>query len=333
MIKSSMNCKQNTPFLLQPVGKDYLWGGTRLHTDFHKNIPLSPLAETWECSTHPDGPSIVASGLHKGMSLRDVLVAHPEYYGAHPLPNGELPIIVKLIDAAKDLSVQVHPNDTYAQTHENGAHGKSEMWYVLDAAAGTQLIYGFYRDMEKATLQDALAKGTIEKYLRKVPVQRDDVFFIDAGKVHALGAGALVAEIQENSNITYRLYDYNRLDKDGHGRELHIDKALDVAELKGSSTPRQPMRLLKYRKGYASELLCRCKSFQVERVLIRTTSEDKVMLPAITEHFQVLLCTEGAGMLFFDNEQLSFRKGDCIFIPAYTVQLQLQGKMQLLKIN
>ena len=330
-----MNLKYK-PFLLKPAGKDYLWGGSRLNDDFSKEIDLDPLAETWECSTHPDGPSIAASGIHAGKMLSEVLKEHPEYVGTHPkVVDGQIPILVKLIDARKDLSVQVHPDDAYAYRNENGQLGKTEMWYVLDAARNTSLIYGFYRDMAKEVVKKKLKDGTIEKYLQKVPVSKDDVFFIEAGQVHGIGAGALIAEIQENSNLTYRLYDYDRTDKYGNKRELHIDKALDVANLKASSAPRQPMRVLKYKKGCASELLCRCKYFQVERQLINTERNRGLCeLSTGSNSFQVLLCTEGCGVLFEpDGEFINFFRGDCIFVPADSVSLRLHGKAQMLKIS
>ncbi|MBR1930188.1 MAG: class I mannose-6-phosphate isomerase [Lachnospiraceae bacterium] len=328
-----MNSK-NRPFLLRPIGKDYLWGGERLNTDFHKKIALSPLAETWECSTHPDGLSTIGSGEHIGRTLRDVLREHPEYYGKHILPEGELPILVKLIDAKADLSVQVHPDDTYAYIHENGAHGKSEMWYVLDAAPDTRIIYGFTHDISRETLKRSLQEGTVEKYLQKVPVQKDDVFYIEAGTVHALGAGALVAEIQENSNLTYRLYDYNRVGKDGKKRQLHLEKALAVANLKSSVEPRQPMRLLRYRKGCALEQLCRCKYFQVERLLLNTSLYGEAApYPSTDESYQVLLCVEGEGKLQFEQDAIPFQAGDCIFLPAHSTALSLTGKAHLLRVS
>lgn len=263
------------PFLLKPAAKDYLWGGSRLNDDFSKNINMQPLAETWECSTHPDGPSVIASGEFEGMELAELLRRFPEFIGEHPRSNpyleaGELPILIKFIDAKKDLSVQVHPDDEYARNKEGELFGKTEMWYVLDAAKDAKLVYGFYHDMDKKKLRHSIENGTVEKYLQKVPVHRDDVFFIEAGTVHAIGAGALIAEIQENSNLTYRLYDYNRRDKQGKLRELHVDKALDVVDLRRSSEPRQPLRVLKYQRGWASELLCRCQYFQVERMLLNT---------------------------------------------------------------
>lgn len=321
------------PFLLQPTGKDYLWGGSRLNDDFSKGIDMDPLAETWECSTHPDGPSMVVSGEFQGQTLSEVLKTHPEFLGSHPRTEGELPILIKFIDAKKDLSVQVHPDDAYAQEYENGSLGKSEMWYVLDATKDAKLVYGFYHDMDKDKLRSSLENGSVEKYLQKVPVKKDDVFYIEAGTVHAIGAGALIAEIQENSNLTYRLYDYNRVDKNGQKRELHIDKALAVADLKGSSEPAQPMRVLKYRKGCASELLCRCKYFQVERMLLNTEQHRELVDFQTRENsFQVLLCTEGCGVICGEDVMLNFFKGDCIFVPANSIPLKIHGKAQMLNV-
>lgn len=334
MTSTNMNL-MNKPFLLTPAGKDYLWGGNRLRTEFNKDIPLEPLAETWECSTHPDGPSVVASGIYEGMSLPEVLKKHPEYLGTHPGLADELPILIKFIDAKKDLSVQVHPDDNYAREYENGQLGKTEMWYVMDAAPDAQLIYGFYHDITKEQLRKSLKDGTVEKYLQKVKIQKDDVFFIESGTVHAIGAGALIAEIQENSNLTYRMFDYNRVDKNGKMRELHIEKALDVVNRKGSAAPRQPLRLLKYKKGSASELLCRCKYFQVERYLLNTESSRKLVeFQTADNSFQVFLCLDGCGVAFMeDGDSLNFFKGDCIFVPAHSISMKFHGKARFLNVR
>lgn len=333
------------PFLLKPAGKDYLWGGSRLNDDFSKEIDMSPLAETWECSTHEDGPSVVGSGEFKGMLLKEVLKKNPEFLGFHPFGgmydekmgqgSGELPIIVKLIDAKQDLSVQVHPDDAYAAEHENGSWGKSEMWYVLDATKDAHLIYGFNAKISKRRLKNSLEHGTIEKYLQKVRVHKDDVFFVEAGTVHALGAGTLVAEIQENSNVTYRLYDYNRVDKDGNKRELHFEKALDVTNLNASIEPKQPMHVLRYQKGKAMEFLCRCKYFQVERMMINTERcREMADFQTESNSFHVLLCINGCGaMLFGDKEEINFFRGDCIFVPAESELIKIHGKAQFLDIT
>ena len=310
------------PFLLAPAGKDYLWGGNRLKTDFAKDLPLSPLAETWECSTHPDGPSVVASGAYAGQSLGDVLRQNPDFLGTHPEKDGGLPILVKLIDAKQDLSIQVHPTDAYAFAREQGQRGKTEMWYVLDAARDASLIYGLRRDLDAETVRQAARDGTLPRYLQRVPVQPDDVFFVEAGTIHALGAGAPVAEIQESSNLTYRLYDYDWVDKNGEKRPLHIGKALAVANLKTSAEPRQPMRVLRYRPGCASELLCRCKYFEVHRLLVNTERRQRVTFRADPMSFRVLLCVGGCGALSYGTQSRNLYKGDCVFLPAYSAEIR-----------
>ncbi len=324
----------NCPFLLKPAAKDYLWGGSRLNDDFAKGIELSPLAETWECSTHPDGQSCVAA---TGEKLGDLLSKHPEYLGTHPLAttNGraELPILIKLIDACRDLSVQVHPDDVFAHKHENSL-GKTEMWYVLAAKKDAEIIYGFCRDMEPEEIRAALREGTIGNCLNHIPVHKDDLFYVEAGTVHAIGAGVLLAEIQENSNVTYRLYDYDRVDRNVKKRELHVEKALQAAKLTSSNVPRQPLRTLRYRKGCAGEMLTRCKYFQVERLLLNTEIHRSLTdYRTGANSFHALLCTEGCGVLFGEGVMLNFFKGDCIFVPADSIPLRLHGQAQLLDVS
>ena len=323
----------NTPFLLRPAAKDYLWGGSRLNDDFNLNIDITPFAEAWVCSTHPDGPSITTNG----ENLIDVLHAHPEYLGTHPQSimdgRSELPILIKLIDAKKGLSVQVHPDDTYAKKYENGQLGKTEVWYVLDAKPDSSLVYGFNQDVSENQIRQGIKTGTVERYLNHVPIHKNDLFYIESGTVHAIGAGALIAEIQESSNLTYRLYDYNRTDKKGHTRPLHIDKALKVANLKSSASPRQPMRVLRYKNGCASELLTRCKYFQVERLLLNTEGRQMPEFQAKSNSFHALLIVDGCGVLFGNKLSLNFFKGDCIFIPANSIPLHLHGNAQILNVS
>lgn len=323
----------NAPILLRPSGKDYLWGGSRLNDDFEKAIDMNPLAETWECSTHPDGPSFAVGGKFESQSLAEILRAHPEYLGTRHAGETGLPILVKFIDARENLSVQVHPDDVYAKAHENGQLGKTEMWYVLDAARDSHLVYGLSRDTDAATLRQAIAGGTLEKYLQWVPIRRDDVFFIPAGTIHAIGAGALVAEIQENSNLTYRLYDYDRVDKNGRKRPLHIDKALEVANLRSSAAPRQPLRVLRYRQGVASELLCRCKYFEVYRVIVNTERRQQVRYRADELAFRVLLCVSGCGTVSFGGGSIPFYRGDCLFLPADSETLTFHAQAQFLDVR
>lgn len=324
----------NKPFMLQAAYKDYIWGGSKLKNEYGKETNMDTLAEAWVCSTHSDGQSIIMDREFKGLTLGEVITLHPEYLGTHPRIKDELPILVKLIDARKDLSVQVHPDDEYAKLYENGQFGKTEMWYVLHADKDAKLVFGFKHDVSKDELKASIKSGLVERHLRYVPVQKDDVFLIEAGTVHAIGKGIVIAEIQESSNLTYRIYDYDRVDKQGYKRELHIDKALAVAQLSSSMEPRQPMRVLNYRNGYASELLGRCKYFQVERMLLNT-ERYRAMADSKTGNnsFRVLLCVDGCGTLFGEDVLINFFKGDCIFIPANSVKLKMHGRAQLLSIG
>ena len=322
------------PFILAPVAKDYLWGGSRLNDDFNLGIPVAPFAEAWVCSTHPDGMSCIPVF---GMTLAEVISSFPEILGTHALQTtggkAVLPILIKLIDAKNDLSVQVHPDDGYAAKVE-GQWGKTEMWYVLDSKKESSLIYGFNADTTADEVRERIEDGSIGELLNHVPVHKNDVFTVNPGTVHAIGAGCLIAEIQQSSNLTYRLYDYDRVDKTGKKRELHIDKALDVANLHSSATPRQPLRVLKYRNGAASELLARCKYFQVERMLLNTeTNRELVSYQTGENSFHALLIVDGCGSISWGGGAMNFFKGDCVFVPAKSAALKLHGKAQLLDVS
>lgn len=326
--------KPNSPFVLRPVGKDYLWGGNRLNDDFSKEIDMSPLAETWECSTHAAGVSLVGSGVFKGKSLTEVLKEHPQMLGRYSNDRGELPILIKLIDAKDNLSIQVHPDDAYASANENGSLGKTEMWYVLDAAPGSEIIYGFARDTSREEVEEAIRNKSLPDLLRRVPIEKNQVYFVQPGTVHGISKGALLAEVQESSDITYRLYDYDRVDKNGNQRPLHIDKALEVMDYSSSENPRQPIRVLKYTPGSASEILCRCKYFQTERFLMNTERNRGYMIfPALQETFQVLLCTDGCAVMHTDTEIVDLFKGDCVFVPAGQYEIKLHGMAHFLKVR
>lgn len=322
------------PFLLKPSAKDYLWGGTRLNDEYEKNIPIQPLAETWECSVHPDGMSLVASGKDKGQTLAHVLKRHPEYLGTR-IKGEKFPILIKLIDAKENLSIQVHPDDVYAFEHENGSSGKAEMWYILEAEPDAKLVYGFCHKLNQKMLRELTENGELENYLQYIPIRKDDMFFVKAGTVHAICKGALVAEIQQNSNLTYRLYDYNRSDKMGRKRTLNIEKALDVVNMNAAGEPRQPMRLIRYQRGGAIELLCRCKYFQVERLTLNTSRCRKMLcMTGRSDSFEVLLCTNGCATIFDYNKLvIPIFQGDCIFIPADSGQFFMHGKARFLKVD
>ena len=322
------------PFLLQPAVKDYLWGGTRLRDDFSKRMASDVIAETWECSTHPDGVSIAASGEFMGRPLDKILKEHPDYLGEHANGATELPVLVKLIDADRDLSVQVHPDDEFAHAHEGGQNGKTEMWYVMDADPDSRIAFGLHHTIGREEFREAIGQGTVERYLQMVPARRNDLFFIPPGTIHAIGAGCLIAEIQQSSNLTYRLYDYDRTDRNGNKRPLHIDKGLAVANLEAMPEPRQPMRLLRYSGGTASELLCRCRYFQVSRVLVNTEEKRSEALFRVTpESFEIFLFLNGCGTMSCEDSSLQFFKGDCVFVPAGAPEIQLHARTEFLRIS
>mgnify|MGYP000078580713 FL=1 len=322
---------QLLPLLLQPSGKDYIWGGEFLKKEYNKKMDLTPLAETWECSGHPDGPSFIVNGEFDGMSLADVIKQHPEYLGTKCDPSKGLPILVKFIDAEKDLSIQVHPSDEYANVYENGQNGKTEMWYVLEARKGAKIVFGFEHPVTREILRKDIANGTLHNDLHYVSVNKGDVFLIEAGIVHAIGSGIIIAEIQESSNLTYRLYDYNRRGKDGELRELHFDKAVQVLNMNAISSTEQRPRLVKYFYGCSREILCRCKYFEAEKICVTKGLSFSVM----EQSFQILLCIKGEGQLETTNTRrpVSFKKGSCLFLPAGLGRCHILGICNLLKIR
>lgn len=312
---------------LTPAGKDYLWGGTRLRDEYRKPLTLTPLAEMWECSVHPDGLSMVACGAFAGQSLRDVLSAHPEYLG-RAVPDGQMPLLVKLIDAQQALAVQVHPKDDFARRVEHD-RGKTEMWYVMDAEPGAKLVYGFHQQMTAQQVRQAVRTDTLDACLQQLSVHPGDVFYVPAGLVHGIGAGILVAEIQESSNVTYRVYDYDRTDKNGQKRELHVEKALQVMQLsptRGTLGAKHPVLA---RKGYTRQLLCRCRYFTTERICVQTAFPLRITQRA----FQVLLCLKGEARVCAGGECVQMRKGECLFLSAGLGQVQVEGETVFLRIT
>ena len=213
---------------LKPACKDYLWGGHRLVDEYNVDYDGEILAEAWELSCHPDGPSMIMNGPYEGKSLREYLdIVGMEALGTHCRRFREFPILTKFIDARDNLSIQVHPNNGFALQNE-GQYGKTEMWYVLDAEEGAFLYYGFKREITREEFARRIEENTLLEVLNAVPVKKGDVLFIESGTLHAIGKGILIAEIQQNSNVTYRVYDYGRVGKDGKKRDLHIEKALAV---------------------------------------------------------------------------------------------------------
>lgn len=315
---------ERLPVKLAPAFKDYLWGGERLKTEWGKRTDLQPLAESWELSAHRDGPSVVLNGPFAGQTFPAYLQANPSAAGGPA--DGLFPVLIKLIDAAKPLSVQVHPDDAYAQRVE-GEPGKTEMWYIVDAQPGAFLYYGFKREASREEVERRIRDGTLAEILNDVPVHPGDVFFIEAGTLHAIGAGILIAEIQQSSNTTYRVYDYNRRGADGKLRPLHIQKALDVLRLapptRAVGPAGQPVR----RAGCVETLLASCPYFTVSRLQVSGCAEGSVKEGS----FQSLLCIEGKGALLYgEGGSLAFEKGDSLFLPAGFGAYRIDGAATLL---
>ena len=279
------------PIFLQGICKDYLWGGNRLREEYGKKSDADKIAESWELACHKDGSSILTTGADAGKNLREYLDEHGTgFLGTNCAGCTTVPVLIKLIDAKQDLSIQVHPDDDYAMRVE-GEPGKTEMWYVIDADEGASLIYGFQHEVTEEILRKAVETGTLDKHLQKVPVHKGDTYFVPAGTVHGIGKGILVAEIQESSNVTYRVYDYDRVDKNGKKRDLHFDKAVQVMNMKVAPDVSQKPRMVKYYSGCSRELLCRCKYFETERIQVTKGFAFSVM----DASFQVLMCLNGYG--------------------------------------
>jgi len=309
---------------LRPAVKDYLWGGTRLIEEYGKDFGMERISETWECSVHSDGMSVVTTGQHIGKTLSEVISEYPEYLGQNV--SRDFPVLVKFIDAGKDLSVQVHPNDSYARIHEN-QNGKTEMWYVLEADENAGLIYGFEHEISPETVRRAVYDGTITDYLHYEEIHKGDVFYIPAGTIHAIGRGAVIAEIQESSNVTYRLYDYDRTDENGNKRELHIEKALDVMKL----CPAERIKPFNYYEcsEYSSVTLCECEYFRTDKITVRK----KYGFNADRKTFRIMLFTDGAGVIKSTDSEVAVKKGDCVFIPADAGKVEVVGNTEVLRIQ
>ena len=308
------------PLLLSPAFKDYIWGGNRLKRDWGKRTDMTPLAESWELSCHEAGPSVIAGGAYAGQTLGDYLAEHPEDAGTKAQNAGAFPLLIKLIDAAGPLSVQVHPDDAYAREFEH-SQGKSEMWLVLDASEGAGIYYGFKRETPLAEMRAAIENNTLTELLNWVPAKTGDCFFIPAGTVHAIGAGLMVAEVQQSSNLTYRVYDY------GRPRELHIDKALAVARREPPKDPVGPTEPERAVAGGRIQPLFSCDKFTTETRTVEGEMADSVS----PESFVSLLVLAGEGAIRHGGETYPVKKGQSVFLPAGLGDYALTGRMKLLR--
>lgn len=312
------------PLLLKPAVKDYLWGGTRLKTEYKYETDKDIAAEAWVLSCHKDGADTVENGSLAGKTLAEVIALWGDKaVGKKAAAFPYFPLLIKLIDAKDRLSVQVHPDDKYALEKE-GEFGKTEMWYVVDCDEGAELIYGFNREVSKEELERRIKDNTLQEICNYVPVHKGDVFFISAGTLHAIGAGILIAEVQQNSNTTYRVSDYGRLGADGKPRPLHIEKALEVTSRTQPTVPYGNVGEIK-QEGFGSvRKLASCKLFTAE--LLSLDGETKLSL---SDSFISLLVLDGELNVAWEGGSLSAKKGGSIFIPA-DFEVKISGKAEIL---
>lgn len=312
------------PIKLNPVFKEIVWGGERLKNGYGYESDLNNIAEAWVLSARNDGDNTVKNGEYANKSFTELIKNNPQFLGEKGEKYNEFPLLIKFIDAKSDLSIQVHPDDDYARIHENSL-GKTEAWYVLDCADDAELIYGFNKEITKEEFENSIKDNSFLNHVNKVKVKKGDIFFIEAGTLHAIGGGILLAEVQQNCNTTYRVYDYGRL-VDGKPRELHIEKALDVtntlppvrsAEAEGKEEVIGDAKVQK---------LCSCEFF----TMISLKLNGKYEYNCDNSSFLSVLILEGNGSITVDNTAVSVKKGDSIFIPANSGKVMLSGELSAL---
>lgn len=311
---------------LLPAFKDYLWGGTKLKESYNKKTDLDIVAESWELSTHKDGQSIVDSGEYKGMLFGEYLEKlGKDALGTKGKAFENFPMLIKFIDAKGNLSIQVHPDDEYALRVEK-EYGKTEMWYILDAEEGAQLYYGTNTEITKEEFRERIENNTILDVLKSVPVHKGDVFFIKSGTIHAIGAGIVICEIQQNSNSTYRVYDFGRVGKDGKPRELHIDKAIDVSNLKPLDSDFKPCGEEQVFDGYRYAKMATCDYFTT--YIYEVTSQCDVTVDE--ESFASFVIVDGEGNIETEDTSLSAVKGDSFFVSAGSGNVRIKGNCRFI---
>ncbi|MBO6215024.1 MAG: class I mannose-6-phosphate isomerase [Lachnospiraceae bacterium] len=306
---------------LKPAYKDYIWGGTRLKEAYGKDYDGDVLAESWELSAYPGSASVIEASSKDKEAVGRTLDEYIESVGKRSVLGSacdrfeSFPVLIKLIDAARNLSIQVHPSDEYAREHE-GQYGKTEMWYIIDAAPEAFIYYGFDKIISRDEFRERIENNTLEKVLFRQPVKKGETYFIPAGTIHAIGAGCLIAEIQQNSNVTYRVYDYGRVGADGKPRELHIEKAVDVTELK-------PVKDI----PDMGKHLGRCPYFTTDKIEIG----GKGYLDAVGEaSFKHLLFLSGSGEISYYGRGYSYKKGDSFLFTAGSGEYRITGTGEVL---
>ncbi len=300
---------------LEPVFKEMIWGGNRLRTDFGYDIPSDYTGECWAVSAHANGDCTVKSGLYKGEKLSGLWKNHRELFGG--VKGETFPLLIKIIDAKADLSIQVHPDNEYAYRYEKGSLGKTECWYILDCDADGKIVVG-HNAKDKEELKNMIAEGRWRELIRVLPIKKGDFFQIEPGTVHAIKAGTVILETQQNSDITYRLYDYDRL-SGGKPRELHIAKSIDVIKcphVDGAVNRKE----IKLEHAVVEEFIT-CQYYSVKKLSVNGRQVFKQ-----TEPFTILSVIEGEGFL----DGIKIIKGDHFILPAGYGDYCLEGHMRLI---
>lgn len=314
------------PMKLSPVYKDYLWGGHELEKLYGKIADGDRTAESWELCCHPEGESVIKNGSYKGCRLSDILRENPAFVSDRFRKEDKFPILIKFIDAKEKLSIQVHPSDETANS-ELGEEGKAEMWYVISAKPHAFLYYGLSQTISKEKLEEKIKDGSVCDVLNKVKVHAGDVFFIHPGTIHAIGAGLVIAEIQQSSNTTFRVYDYLRRDWDGNYRQLHIDRAIDVIDRR-PIVPSQEFNNneVSLQSGRIRRLFG-CPYFNVLQIENRG---GKIKFWCDRSSFHSLLVIRGMGHLEYKGRRYDFSSGDSIYVPAGMGEYYLSGRHEIL---
>lgn len=303
---------------LKPIYKDYIWGGEKLRSIYGKNTEITPLAESWELSCHSDGQSTIVGGEYDGKVLEEYIKENKGCLGTL-CKSDELPILIKLIDAHDNLSVQVHPDAKMAKEME-GQNGKTEMWYVVQADKGAKMTCGMKQDTAKEEMENAIKNNTVEELLNTVSSKKGDVFFVEAGTIHAIGKGNVIAEIQQNSNVTYRLYDYGRIGKDGNPRELHIEKGVKASNCKKNKERKIPTC------SDGTRLLGSCEYFAVKEIKLSGSKS----FVADKKSYHALMVVDGETVLTTKDDAQKISLGETVFIPAGMGEYTLTGKATIL---
>lgn len=317
------------PFKFEPILKERLWGGTKLKEVLGKPITNDITGESWELSTVEGDVSIIANGELKGTSLKDIIINEAEaLLGKSVLQRfgKEFPILIKFIDAKQDLSIQLHPNDELAKKRHN-SFGKTEMWYVMDADEGANLIVGFNKDVTREEYSQSIEDNTLLDLMNYEPVKEGDTFFINTGKIHAIGAGVLLAEIQQTSDVTYRVFDFNRKDKDGNLRELHTDMALDAMDFK----KKDDFKVSYHHEDNNPNEMVNCPYFKTK--YIQLTKELKQDI-SNRDSFTIYMCVTGSVEISTETGKVVLNKGETALIPADSNSVQLNTtKAKILEVT